>query len=137
NGTEEREQKKTLKELFTEQLADAYSAENQLVKALPKMAKAAMCDELRGAFERRLEETKEHARRLEWVMKQVGETQKKKCGGMEGLIREGEEIIRDTELDEDTKDAALIAAAQKVEHYEIATYGCLITWADLLGEERV
>ncbi len=120
----------SLKETLIETLKDTYDAEKQLIKALPKMAKAAQHEELRAAFESHLEETKEHVNRLEKVFELFGEGAKgKTCKGMQGLIEEGEEIIREEE-----GDAALICAAQKVEHYEIAAYGSLCSWAKLLEE---
>src|SRR5207244_8695832 len=113
-----------LQETFVEELKDVYDAEKQLLKALPKMAKAAEDDQLKEAFESQLEETQEHVRRLEQVFKLMGEPAKgKKCKGMQGLIEEGEERI-----EEEEGDAALICAAQKVEHYEIASYGSLEAW---------
>lgn len=121
-----------LRETFIEELKDIYDAEKQLTKALPKIAKAAKHDELRGALESHLEETEGHVERLEKVFELFDETVKgKKCKAMEGLLAEGKELI-----DEKEGDAALICAAQKVEHYEIASYGSLISWARLLGEEE-
>ena len=121
-----------LRETFLDQLADIYNAENQLTKALPKMAKAAEHEDLKSAFESHLKETEGHIERLEKVFKSLGEKVKSKtCKAMEGLIKEGKEVI-----DEDEGDAALICAAQKVEHYEIAGYGSLVTWATLLGEKE-
>ena len=123
-----------LKHLYVEELKDLYSAENQLVKALPKMAKAATSDDLRGGFEEHLEQTKEHVARLEKIFKALGESPKgKKCKGMEGLIKEGAEMIEEDPAPEEL-DAGLIAAAQRVEHYEIAGYGCVSTYAKLLTE---
>ena len=123
-----------LRELFVEQLRDVYDAEQRITKALPKMAKAAQSDELRTAFENHLRQTEEHVNRLERVMKSLDETPKRKtCKAIVGLLEEGEELIGESE---EVRDAALIAAAQKVEHYEMATYGCLRTWAQLLGEEE-
>src|SRR3954465_11263819 len=110
-----------LRETFLEELQDVYDAEQQLVKALPKMAKAAENDELREGFEEHLQQTEEHVSRLEQVFEQFGEKAKaKKCKAMQGLVKEGEELISD-----EAGDAALICAAQKVEHYEIASYGSL------------
>ncbi|MDB6021330.1 MAG: hypothetical protein JWQ04_1187 [Pedosphaera sp.] len=121
----------TLRETFLHQLMDIYDAEKQLVKALPKIAKAAQNQELRSAIESHLEETEGHVERLDQVFDIIGAPAKgKRCQGMMGLLEEGQEIIKDKE-----GDAALICAAQKVEHYEIATYGCLQTWARLLGED--
>jgi len=123
----------SLRETFLEELADLYDAEKQLVKALPKMAKAAQHEDLRTGFEEHLEQTEEHVNRLEEVFEKMGAKAKsKKCHGMMGLIEEGEERIK-----ENAGDAALICAAQKVEHYEIATYGSLKSWAKLLDEEEV
>jgi ferritin-like metal-binding protein YciE len=124
---------KTLQDLLVDQLKDLYSAENQLVKALPKMAKAASNPDLRAGFEDHLEQTKEQVTRIEEICKALDVTPKgKKCAAMEGLIEEGKEL-----LEEDTEpsvlDAGLIAAAQKVEHYEIASYGTARTWAEQLG----
>jgi ferritin-like metal-binding protein YciE len=120
-----------LNELFVEEIKDIYDAEKQLVKALPKMAKAAESAELRGAFEEHLEVTKAHVGRLEDVFKLLGMAARgKTCEGMKGLIAEGEEAIE--EMEGTVLDAALIASAQKVEHYEIATYGTLATFADVL-----
>jgi ferritin-like metal-binding protein YciE len=123
------------KELLIENLQDLYDAENQLVKALPQMAKAASSDELRQGFEEHLDQTKEHVQRLQSVFENLGEKASgKKCKAMEGLIKEGSEVIED-DLEPEVKDAALIAAAQKVEHYEISGYGSVRTWAELLGED--
>jgi len=126
---------KALKELFIDELKDIYSAENQLIKALPKMAKAATSDDLRAGFEGHLEQTKQHARRIEEICTELGEKPTgKKCGGMEGLIGEGKEMM--DEFEGDVLDAALISAAQRVEHYEIAAYGTVRTYAELLGHDR-
>ena len=120
-----------LRETFLEELADVYDAEKQLVQALPKMAKAAEHEELQRAFEQHLEQTKEHVTRLDQVFEFFEKKAKaKKCKAMQGLIAEGKDLI-----DEEAGDAALISAAQKVEHYEIAAYGSLLAWAKLLGEE--
>jgi ferritin-like metal-binding protein YciE len=121
-----------LRETFVEELKDIYDAEKQLLRALPKMAKAAEHEELKEAFEGHLHETEEHVRRLEQVFKLMDQPAKgKKCKAMQGLVEEGEELIR-----EDEGDAALICAAQKVEHYEIASYGSLESWAKLMGEQE-
>jgi len=121
-----------LRETFLEELADLYNAEKQLLKALPKMAKAAEHGQLQEAFEEHLEQTREHVTRLEQVFKIFGKAAKgKTCKAMEGLIEEGEDLIEKEE-----GDAALICAAQKVEHYEIASYGSLLAWAKLLEEQR-
>jgi ferritin-like metal-binding protein YciE len=125
-----------LKHLYVEELKDLYSAENQLVKALPKMAKASTSAELRTGFEKHLDQTKEHVVRLEEIFHALGESPKgKSCKGMEGLIKEGGELIEQALAPEEL-DAGLISAAQRVEHYEIAGYGCVSTYAKLLGEDR-
>ena len=124
----------SLNDLFVEQLRDLYDAENQLIKALPKMAEGANSDELRQGFEEHLEQTKEHAQRIETIFEQLGQKAKsKKCKAMEGLIKEGSEALEE-DMSEDVKDSAIIAAAQRVEHYEIAAYGTVRTFANLLGE---
>lgn len=124
----------TLRELLTEEMADILNAEKQLVRALPKMVQAANSDNLRSAFEQHLDETKEQVRRVEQAFEALGERPKnKKCDGMEGLITEGEHLLEE-DFEGAVLDAGLIAAAQKVEHYEIATYGTICTWAELLGE---
>ena len=124
-----------LQELFVNELRDIYDAEKQLTKALPKMAKAADSDELRAAFEAHLDETRGHVSRLEDVFKLLGIAARgKPCEGMKGLIGEGEEVME--EMEGSTLDAALIASAQKVEHYEIATYGTLATFAEVLEMEE-
>src|SRR4051812_40700562 len=126
-----------LHELFLDELADVYSAENQLIKALPKMAKAAESQELREAFEAHLEETRQHASRLEQVVKELDETLKRKtCAAMKGLVEEAQELMQE-QKDSSALDAALIAAAQKVEHYEIASYGTLCAWAQQMGHREV
>jgi ferritin-like metal-binding protein YciE len=126
--------KESLRELYIAELRDIFSAETQLTKALPKMAKAASSEELGQGFEEHLEQTKMHVERLEQVFETLEETPiGKKCLGMEGLIKEGSEVIED-DRDEDVMDAALISAAQRVEHYEIAAYGTVAAYADLLGE---
>jgi ferritin-like metal-binding protein YciE len=113
----------SLRELYIDQLRDLYDAENQLIKALPKMAREASSDELRQAIEEHLEQTRGQAERLEQIFEQLGEKAKgKKCKGMQGVIEEGKETLEE-EMEEDTKDAAIIGAAQRVEHYEIASYG--------------
>jgi ferritin-like metal-binding protein YciE len=126
----------TLEDVFVHELRDVYHAEKQLVKALPKMAKAASSPELRSAFEDHLEQTKGHVERLEAIfgqMKQKAKTEK--CAAMKGLVAEGEEII-EANGEPQAKDAGLIAKAQKVEHYEIASYGTLISWAQQLGQNE-
>ena len=123
-----------LKELYIDELKDLYNAENQLVKALPKMAKAASSDKLRQGFEEHLEQTKNHVQRLEKIFQTLGESPKgKKCKGMEGLIEEGSEVMEE-DYEGSVMDAALIGAAQRVEHYEIAGYGTVRTMAETLGE---
>jgi len=124
---------KTLQNLFVSQLQDAYSAETQLTEALPKMASAASSPELKRGFEKHLTETKQQVKRLERVCKMLDcETGGETCEAMQGLITEGQEAIA-IQGEEHVKDAALICAAQKVEHYEIALYGTLCSWADELG----
>jgi ferritin-like metal-binding protein YciE len=124
-----------LKELYVDELRDLYNAENQLTKALPKLAKAANSDELRAGFEEHLKQTKGHVERLEQIFEALGEKPTgKKCKGMEGLIDEGSELIKEDEFDGEVLDAGLISAAQRVEHYEIAAYGSVRTYANLLGE---
>src|SRR6476660_8782775 len=119
-----------LRETFVEELKDIYDAEKQLLKALPKMTKAAKHEELKEAFEFHLQETEEHVRRLEQVFKFMNQPAKtKKCKAMQGLVEEGEGLISEEE-----GDAALICAAQKVEHDEIASYGSLEAWAELMGD---
>jgi ferritin-like metal-binding protein YciE len=123
----------SLRELLIEELSDLYSAEKQLVAALPKMAKAANSENLRAAFESHLEETKDQVERLDQIFEQMGEKPKrKKCKAMEGLIEEGSEIISEDGVPE-VKDAALIGAAQRVEHYEIAGYGTARSLAESLS----
>ena len=124
-----------LQDVFLEQLRDMYDAEQRLVKALPKMAKAASSAALREGFEAHLEQTKNHVTRLEQVFQQMGEKAKTEtCPAMKGLIEEGDEIMS-AGGDDEARDAGLIAAAQKVEHYEIASYGTLCTWAQQLGKQ--
>lgn len=125
-----------LKKLYIDELQDLHSAENQLVKALPKMARAAGSEDLRAAFEEHLEQTRQHITRLDKIFQELEESPKgKKCRGMEGLIEEGSEMIEEDREPEEL-DAGLIAAAQRVEHYEIAGYGCVRTYANLLGESE-
>ncbi len=126
----------TLQKLYTEELRDLYNAENQLLKALPKMAKAASSEELKDAFEKHLEQTKGHVERLEQVFKELDERPKgKTCRAMKGLIQEGSELL-EQDGDESVRDAGIIVAAQKVEHYEIAGYGSARTFAHLLGQNK-
>ena len=125
----------TLKDLYVEELKDLYSAENQIIKALPKMIKAASHSELKRAFTTHLRETEIHAQRIEQVCEELGVSPKgKKCVGMEGLLKEGSELIKE-KPEPDVLDAGLIAAAQHVEHYEMAGYGCCRTYARQLGYE--
>ena len=127
----------TLQELLIEELQDLYSAETQLTKALPKMAKAASDEKLRTGFEEHLDQTHEHIARLDRAMEILEASPKgKTCKAMKGLIAESEEKIKEDASDA-VRDAALIGAAQKVEHYEIAGYGTVRTYAELLGEEEV
>jgi ferritin-like metal-binding protein YciE len=122
-----------LEDLLKEDLKDLLHAENQIIKALPKMIKSASNGELKSAFEAHLQETRGHVERLEQVMESLGMPVKgKTCKAMQGIIEEGKEVMEE-DAEEDVMDAALIGAAQKVEHYEIATYGTLCTYADLLG----
>jgi ferritin-like metal-binding protein YciE len=123
---------KSLEDVYVDQIADLYSAEQQLVKALPKVAEAASSSELRQAFESHLKETEGHVQRLEKVRKALDTVPDVTCKGMEGLIKEGDEIVSE-EGDKAAKDAALIAAAQRVEHYEIAAYGTARALAEQLG----
>jgi ferritin-like metal-binding protein YciE len=126
-------QMENLQDLLKEDLKDVYNAENQLVKALPKMAKNATNPQLKEAIENHLAETKEQVERLEQVMEMLGMPARgKTCKAMQGILEEGKEVM-DEDAEDDVMDAALIGAAQKVEHYEIATYGTLCTYADLLG----
>jgi len=129
---------KGFSDLFELELKDLYSAEKQLAKALPKMAKASTNEDLRQAFESHLEETEGQIGRLEEIFKQldISYTRIEKCKAMEGLIEEGKEIMEEG-LEPDVLDAALICAAQKVEHYEIAGYGCARTFAQQLGHDEV
>ena len=126
---------KSLQELFVEELRDAYDGEKRLTKALPKMAKAAESDELRAAFTNHLRETERQIQRLEQVFRTVGEPVRgKKCDGLMGIIEEGKSAME--ELEGSVLDAALIAGAQRAEHYEIAAYGTLAYFAELLGNQR-
>ncbi len=125
----------TLHDAFIDELRDAYDAEKQLVKALPKMAKAASSDELRSAFESHLKETKGHVERLEQVFESIEEKVRgKHCDGMAGIIEEGKSVMEEN-FDEATMDACLIAAAQRAEHYEMAAYGTLVAWAKGMGHD--
>jgi ferritin-like metal-binding protein YciE len=125
-----------LMELYIDELKDLYDAESRLVKALPKVAKAATSEKLRSAVEEHLEQTKGHVDRLKEIFDNLSEKATgKKCAGMMGILKEGEEIM-DEDFEGAVMDAALISAAQRVEHYEIAAYGCVKTWAELLGENE-
>ena len=126
----------TLQDLFIDELKDLYNAENQLIKALPKMAKGASSAELRTAFEDHLEQTLGHVERLEHIFQKLNVSPKgKRCKAMKGLIKEGSERLDEFE-DQAVCDAGIIAAAQRVEHYEIAGYGCARTFAHLLGQHE-
>ena len=123
----------SMHELFVTLLKDVHSAETQLLEALPRMAEEAGSDELKNAFEKHLEETREQVQRLERILKDVGEkADGEPCEAMQGLVEEAEEIIDEAD-DDDVRDAGLIASAQAVEHYEIARYGTLEAWAKELG----
>jgi ferritin-like metal-binding protein YciE len=126
----------SLEDLFISELKDLYSAETQIVKALPKMIKAASSEELQNALSEHLEQTKGQVERLEQIFDELETTPRgKKCKGMEGLLAEGEEYIKADDADDAVRDAGLIAAAQRVEHYEMAAYGCACTFAKALGNE--
>ena len=126
----------SLKKLYVEELRDLYSAENQLIKALPKMAKGASSAELKQAFEDHLEQTKEHVERLDEIFSRLDEKATgKTCKAMKGLIEEGSEMLEE-DGEESVIDAGFDGAAQRVEHYEIAAYGTVRTFANLLGEEE-
>jgi ferritin-like metal-binding protein YciE len=123
----------TLHDAFIDELRDTYDAEKQILKALPKMAKAASSEELRAAFEGHLEETREQVSRLEQVFASLDEKVRgKHCDGIAGIIEEGKAILEE-DFDADTMDACLVAAAQRVEHYEMAAYGTLVAWAQAMG----
>jgi ferritin-like metal-binding protein YciE len=125
-----------LQDLFLNELKDIYHGEKQLLQALPRMAKAAESPDLQAAFTKHLEETEGHVQRLEQIFQSLGERAiGKRCKGMEGIVEEGKDIMEE-DGEEAVLDAALIAAAQRVEHYEIASYGCLITYANLLGDRN-
>ncbi len=127
----------TPRDLLVQEIKELYSAESQLIKALPRMAKAAGNEELKNTFMRHLDETKRHTQRIEEIMTKLDESPRgRKCKAMEGLIEEGREVI-ESNTSPAIKDLALIAAAQKVEHYEIAGYGCARTLADLIGESEL
>jgi ferritin-like metal-binding protein YciE len=129
-------QMNSLRELYIAELKDLYNAETQLVKALPKMAKASSNAELRQGFEEHLRQTSEHVSRLEQIFDMIGEKPTgKKCLGMEGLVKEGAETLKE-DYEDALMDAAIIGAAQRVEHYEIAGYGTVRAFAELLGESE-
>jgi ferritin-like metal-binding protein YciE len=129
-------QVESLEELYITELKDVYSAEKQILKALPRLVKAAASPELKNALEKHKGQTEEHVERLERIFDDLGRNhQGKKCKGMAGLLEEGQELL-EMEAPPEVLDAALISAGQRVEHYEIAAYGCLRTYARLLGQER-
>jgi ferritin-like metal-binding protein YciE len=126
----------TLEDLYTDLLKDLYSAEKQLVKALPKLAKNAQSPDLQKAFQEHLRQTEGHVERIERIFTDLGGSPRgKKCVGMEGLVEEGNELLQE-DVEPDVLDAGLIAAAQKVEHYEIASYGTARAWAQRLGYDK-
>jgi len=137
NQKEEQEMRKdSLRTLYVDELRDLYNAETQMVKALPKLAKASSNAELRQGFEEHLRQTSEQVSRLEQIFEMIGEKATgKKCVGMEGLVKEGAETMKE-EYEDSVMDAALIGAAQRVEHYEIAGYGTVRAFAELLGENE-
>jgi ferritin-like metal-binding protein YciE len=126
----------SLQELYVEQLKDLYDAEHQIIKALPKMIGKAQSEDLKDALNEHLEITQEQARRIEKIFSDMGEKNKaEKCKGMQGVIAEGDDLIGDVD-DPDVRDAAIIASAQRVEHYEMAGYGTARTYAEQLGEDE-
>lgn len=126
----------SLQELLIEEMRDIYSAESQLTKAMPRMAKKATSPQLKRAFETHLRETEGQIVRLQKIFEKLGKKPTgKKCAAMEGLLEEGKEMMGE-DMDDDVMDAALIAIAQKVEHYEIASYGTVRTWAQACGDEQ-
>jgi len=126
-----------IEELLISELKDIYSAEKQITKALPKMAKAATSSDLKAAFESHLEETNGHIERLEQIFETLGKSGRGKvCHGMQGVLEEGSEVLEDTKKG-DVRDAALISAAQRVEHYEMAAYGCVHEYANILGKADI
>lgn len=127
-----------LTKLYVEQLRDIYSAETQLTKALPKMVKSAADDNLKQAFQSHLEETKTHVQRLESIFQTLDKSSRgTKCKGMAGLLEEGAEMMKEEDITPEVLDAGLIAAAQRVEHYEIAAYGTVRTFAQRLGHTEI
>lgn len=128
---------KNLRELLEHEIQDLYSAESQLIEALPDMEKAAKDAELKKALKNHLKETKEQKKRLEMIAKKLGiKAEGDKCKGMEGLIKEGQKMLKEAG-DEEVRDAGIIGASQRVEHYEIAGYGCARYYARMLGEDKV
>ena len=126
----------SLRDLYVHELKDLYSAEKQMMRNMPKMAKAATNKQLASALNQHLEQTKRQAKRLEEILASNGEsTRGPKCAGMEGVLKEGDEIVQE-DAEEDVRDAGLIAAAQRAEHYEIAGYGCARTYAEMLGDKK-
>src|SRR4051812_28523734 len=126
----------TLHDAFLDELRDAYDAEKQLIKALPKLARAAESDELRTAFQTHLQETQGHAQRLEQGFASLGEkTRGMHCDGMAGIIEEGKSVMEE-DFEGTTLDACLIASAQRAEHYEMAAYGTLVAWAKAMGHDE-
>jgi len=126
----------SLQKLYVDELKDIYSAEKQIIQALPRMAKKASNPQLRAGFEKHLEETKGQVERLDRIFERLERSPRgKKCKGMEGLLEEGKEMMQE-DMEPEVMDAALIAAAQKVEHYEIASYGTVRTYAQILGEKE-
>ena len=125
----------SLREFWFDELKDLYSAENQILKALPKMIKKASSDKLKKGFETHLQQTRGHVERLEKIFQKLGKSPKgKRCKGMEGVIADGKELMEE-DAEPEVMDAGLIGAAQHVEHYEIAGYGCVRTYAELLGQD--
>ena len=128
----------TIEELFVDELKDLYSAEKQITKSLPKLAKAATSPELKDAFESHLKETFGQIERLDRVFEILGKSPRgKTCNGMKGVLEEGAEVLEETEKGSTVRDAALISAAQRVEHYEMAGYGCVREYAKLLGQKEI
>jgi ferritin-like metal-binding protein YciE len=138
DGTPSQNENSQLEKFFVNALKDIYWAEKHLTKALPKMQKAATSEELQQAIEEHLNQTKEHVNRLEQVFDQLGEkAQAKKCEAMEGLTKEGDTVVEETEDGTSTRDVGIIVSAQKVEHYEISAYGSLITLAKTMGQDEI
>jgi ferritin-like metal-binding protein YciE len=126
----------TLHDAFLDELRDAYDAEKQLIKALPKLAKASTSEDLRGAFESHLEETRGHVEKLEQVFASLDEKVRgKHCDGIAGIIEEGKSVMEE-DFDDDTMDACLIASGQRAEHYEMAAYGTMVAWAKAMGHDE-